>query len=65
MAGYCLFVYNLPPQVDDNGLMSLFTSYGSVVAANVARKSITQAKVCSVVVVVVVVVVNKKLLLLL
>jgi RNA recognition motif-containing protein len=36
--GVCLFVYNIPPTMDDRGLQELFRSYGTVTGARVVRK---------------------------
>jgi len=35
--GYCLFVYNLPPESDDNYLYQLFGPYGAVANVKVVR----------------------------
>jgi len=35
--GICLFVYNIPPTMDERGLQQLFSPYGSVTGARVMR----------------------------
>jgi len=35
--GICLFVYNIPPNMDERGLQQLFTTYGNVTGARVMR----------------------------
>jgi len=35
--GICLFVYNIPPTMDERGLSQLFSPYGSVTGARVIR----------------------------
>jgi len=37
MNGFCLFVYNLPPESDDNYLYQLFGPYGAVANVKVIR----------------------------
>jgi len=36
--GYCLFVYNIPPDYDERRLADLFRKYGTVLGARVMRK---------------------------
>jgi len=36
--GVCLFVYNIPPSMDERGLQELFRKYGNVFGARVMRK---------------------------
>ena len=39
--GYCLFIYNLPPETDEHYLVQLFGSYGSVSQVKVMRDAAT------------------------
>ncbi|EGD77588.1 hypothetical protein PTSG_08685 [Salpingoeca rosetta] len=42
--GYCLFVFNLPPFMDEDGFARLFANFGGVVSASISRKSLSQAR---------------------
>lgn len=43
-SGVCIFIYNLPPDLDVNFLRSLFTQYGTVINAKVPRNANGKSK---------------------